>query len=42
MALIWTNTVPRRLIKRKIRVQRVAALGTTTATVSSKSYVELD
>ncbi|MEM6618347.1 MAG: SPOR domain-containing protein [Pseudomonadota bacterium] len=40
MALVWTNTVPRRLVKRQVRVRKVAAAPRTRVrtTVSSKSF----
>ena len=39
MELVWTNTVPRKLVKKKTRGKRtVAAASKTTATASSKNY----
>lgn len=39
MALVWTNTVPRRLVQDKLRVRKVVSnTGAVRATKSSKSY----
>lgn len=39
MALVWTNTVPRRLVQDKVRVRKVVSnTGAVRATKSSKSY----
>ena len=41
MALVWTNTVPRRLVKQKVRVRKVARKTQAVRTVrSTKSYAQ--
>ncbi|WP_157888268.1 SPOR domain-containing protein [Neptunicoccus sediminis] len=41
MEMVWTNTVPRRLIQKRVRVRQVAVAGSTVKAIkSSKSYVQ--
>ncbi|PLS20860.1 hypothetical protein C0U40_14685 [Amylibacter cionae] len=41
MEMVWTNTVPRRLVQKKVRVRQVAVAGSTVKAIkSSKSYTQ--